>query len=117
MIAIVDDDPLVRRAVERVLRASGYMVAVFESGAQLLDSLRASRPACIVLDLHMPKVDGFEVLTILAKEPTPIPVIVATADENPLIAVRVKRLGAVACLKKPVDAGMLLVEISAALQH
>src|SRR5262245_36339477 len=103
MIAIVDDDPFVRRALERVLRASGYMVTVFESGEQFLDSLGASRPDCVVLDLHMPKVDGFDVLKALA-EAAPIRVVVITADENPQVALRVKRLGAVACLKKPVNA-------------
>ena len=117
MVAIVDDDPFVRRALERLLRASGYKVAVFESGEQFLDSLSASRPDCLVLDLHMPKFDGFDVLKALAQELDGIPVVVVTADENPQVAERVKRLGAAVCLRKPVDAGTLLVGISAALEH
>ena len=117
MIAIVDDDPFVRRALERVFRSSGYGVMVFESGEQFLDSLDASRPDCVVLDLHMPKIDGFDVLRVLAEEPDFIPVVVVTAEDNPQVAARLKRMGAAACLTKPVDAGMLLVEISAVLEH
>ena len=117
MIAVVDDDPFVRRALERLLRAYGHVVTAFESGEQFLDSLSASRPACVVLDLHMPKVDGFDVLKMLAEEAVSIPVVVVTADGDPPVFARVKRLGAIACLKKPVDAGRLLVEISAALQN
>lgn len=116
MIAIVDDDPSVRRGLERLLRAAGYTVAGYASGAEFLQALGHTRPKYVVLDLHMPQIDGFGVLTALAKEQQQIPAIVVTADQDPQTAVRVKRLGGTACLTKPVDETVLLELIEAALQ-
>src|SRR4051812_39374295 len=66
-IALVDDDESVRRALTRLLRAEGFEVVSHASGAELLESLQRSEPHCIVLDLHMPELDGFSIQTALTK--------------------------------------------------
>ena len=116
LIAIVEDDGLVRRAMERLLRAAGYRVVSYASGADFLHSLHDRRPACVVMDLGMPVGTGFDVLTLLRREPGRTPVVVTTADDSPQTRAHVIVLGASACLDKPVDDTVLLDAISAALQ-
>jgi len=116
LIAIVEDDGLVRRAMERLLRAAGYRVVSYASGADFLHSLHDRRPACVVMDLGTPVVTGFDVLTLLRREAGRIPVVVTTADDSPQIRCDVIAVGASACLDKPVDDTVLLDAISAALQ-
>lgn len=116
LIAVVDDEDGVRRSVGRLLRAHGYLVVAHASGADFLESLQLRRPACVVLDLHMPEVDGFDVLEALRDDPNGIPAIVLTADLSPEAASRASDLGAVACFSKPVDSETLLEGIAAALQ-
>jgi FixJ family two-component response regulator len=57
----VDDEEPIRKALSRLIRSAGMEVETFPSGAELLESFSARRPDCIVLDLHMPAVNGFEV--------------------------------------------------------
>ena len=56
VVAIVDDEDTVRRALERLFRSAGIESEVFSGGATFLDSLRSHHPDCVVLDLHMPGV-------------------------------------------------------------
>src|SRR5687767_3187462 len=98
LIAIVDDDPAVRRALERVLRTEGYLVESHASGAELLHSLERSQPHCVVLDLHMSGFDGFDVQRALANEGRHIPVVMITGHYDGATSARAKALGAVACL-------------------
>jgi len=67
LIAVVDDEEPIRKALSRLIRSAGMDVETFPSGAELLESFSARRPDCIVLDLHMPVVNGFEVQTRLAR--------------------------------------------------
>jgi CheY-like chemotaxis protein len=101
--------------VERLLRAHGYLVVSHASGADFLESLHRP-PACVVLDLHMPEVDGFAVLEALREDPNGILAIVLTADLSPEAALRASDLGAVACFSKPVASERLLEGIATALQ-
>jgi two-component system response regulator FixJ len=57
LIAVVDDEETVRRVIARFLEASGYAVESFESGESFLRSLAGRRPDCLILDLHMPRLD------------------------------------------------------------
>jgi two-component system, LuxR family, response regulator FixJ len=111
LIAIVDDDAAVRRALERVLRAGGYCVTSHCSGEELLKSLGSSQPDCIVLDVHMPDFDGFEVQAALARGGWTIPVVVITGHYDARARSRATALGAVACLPKPVESATLLEAI------
>jgi CheY-like chemotaxis protein len=79
-VAIVDDEDLVRRAFTRLLLCAGYRVQSYASGGDFLHSLTKCTPHCVVLDLHMPQTDGFEIQLALAEQRLAIPVVVITGD-------------------------------------
>ena len=114
-IAVVDDEEPVRKALQRLLRSAGMDVETFPSGAEFLDSLLTSEPDCLVLDLHMPGVNGFEVQTRLAKSGTRLPVVVITGHDTPEAQARSLAGGASAYLLKPIDDRVLLAAIAAAI--
>jgi len=116
-IAIVDDERSIRQALGRLLRAEGYRVEFFTSGSEFLHSLVEHRPTCVLLDLNMPGVSGYEVLEQLARLPNAIPVIVITAASGAHLTARAKSLGARAVLYKPVDETSLFDEIGSALEE
>jgi FixJ family two-component response regulator len=109
-------DELVRRGMKRLIGAAGYRVALYASGAEFLESLKAGRPACVVLDLFMPDVNGFGVLAVLNRETSRIPVVVISGDNRAEIIARATALGVAAIVAKPVDDTVLLDAIQAAIQ-
>ena len=117
MLAVIDDDPAVLRAIGRLLRAEGYRVKTYASGEEFLSSLEQVRPGCIVLDLNMPKMSGYDVLAALARESMAIPAIVVTAELEPNLAVRLQKVGAKSYLPKPIDQKALLEHVRAILPH
>jgi FixJ family two-component response regulator len=115
LIAVVDDEECVRRALKRLICAAGLQVEDFSSGDQFLDSLASRRPDCVILDLHMPRVSGFDVQTRLAQDGQHLPVIVITGRDTDEVRHRALDAGAVAYLKKPVDDQTLLAAVNDAL--
>ncbi len=115
LIAVVDDEESVRRALERLIRSARLDAETFPTGDEFLETLPDHSPDCLVLDIHMPKVDGFQVQAWLAKAQLRIPVIVITGHDTPEAQARAMKAGAVAYLRKPVDAEALLDAITAAL--
>ena len=90
-------------------------VVTFTAGAAFLASLASGRrPDCVVLDLHMPETNGFEVQSRLAAEATKVPVVVITGHDSPAAQQRAMAGGASAYLKKPVDARPLFEAVRAA---
>jgi FixJ family two-component response regulator len=115
-VAVVDDEPSVCRAFARLLRSARFDVATFASGAEFLSSLGTRRPGCVVLDLHMPEMNGFEVQANLAAHPEgKVPVVIITAHDSPEAQQRALAAGASAYLRKPIDAQPLLEAIRAAM--
>jgi len=114
VVAIVDDEDTVRRALERLFRSAGIASEAFSGGATFLESLRSHRPDCVVLDLHMPEVTGFDVQARLRELDLHIPVVVITGHDTPESRGRVQELGAAAYLRKPVAAKALLEAIERA---
>ena len=114
-MALVDNEETVRRALKRLMVSSGMRVEAFASGAEFLDSLATRRPDCLVLDLHMPGVNGFEVQARLAKCADPLPVVVITGHDTAESRRRVMEGGASAYLRKPVDDQVLLDAVAAAI--
>src|SRR4051794_5138575 len=88
--------------------SAGYEVAQYSSGTEFLTSLPANLPHCLILDLHMPQMNGFEVQSALARGGYKIRVIVLTADFTPDRVAWSTELGAAFCLPKPFDADRLL---------
>ena len=115
LIVIVDDEECVRRALNRLLRAAGFRVQSFDSGAQFIESLGIVHPACVVLDLHMPGMSGFDVQLRLKDAGIPLPVVVITGHDTDESQQRALHGGAVAYLRKPVDDQALLSAIAAAV--
>lgn len=107
-IAIVDDDVSVRKALARVLTSHEFETSTFASGAEFLAAIEEQIPDCLILDMHMPGMSGFEVQRSLRSAGlcTRIIVITGTCDSNTIK--RALDAGAAACLPKPVDVELLL---------
>jgi FixJ family two-component response regulator len=114
-VAIVDDEEPVRRALQRLMVSAGITVESFASGAEFLDSLATRRPDCLVLDLHMPGLNGFDVQARLRQSRDPPPVVVITGHDTAESKRRVIDGGAAAYLRKPVDDQVLLDAVAAAV--
>jgi FixJ family two-component response regulator len=112
-VAVVDDEEPVRRALERLFRSAGLETETFASGAALLEDLSRREPDCVVLDLHMPGMSGFEVQRLLGERARRIPVVVLTGQDSRESFERATFAGASACLRKPVDGQMLLAAVLA----
>jgi FixJ family two-component response regulator len=112
LIAIVDDDPPLLRALHRLVQANGYTVESFASARAFLDA--STRPDCLVLDVHL-NGTGFELQERLAADGMKIPIIYITADEGDSTRRRIQESGAVAHLLKPVDGRSLLDAIRQAI--
>jgi FixJ family two-component response regulator len=117
LIAIVDDEEPIRKALKRLLRSAGLEVETFPSGAEFLESLRIRRPDCMVLDLHMPVVNGFEVQARLAESDSPMPVVIINGHDSDETRDRALAGQPVAYLRKPVNDQALLDAIELALSH
>jgi FixJ family two-component response regulator len=114
-IAVVDDDLHVRRGLERLLRSAGFSVEVFESGPEFLRSADDRKPGCVVLDLQMPDLDGFEVQAQLHRAHPDVPVIIITGHDTLDSRARALNGAAKAYLCKPVDDKTLLTAINDAM--
>jgi FixJ family two-component response regulator len=120
LIAIVDDDESVCRAVRRLVRSLSMDGETFSSGQQfldLVDAMPSFRPDCLVLDVQMPGMNGLEVQDRLATSGNAVPVIFITAHDE--VGVREKALaaGAVAFLRKPFDDNLFIKTLEAALKR
>ena len=114
LIAVVDDEEPVRKALMRLMRSAGLNVETFGSGAEFLKSIETRLPDCVVLDLHMPQMDGFNVQASLARKCAALPVIILTGHDLPQDRERAMQGGASAFLRKPVLDRTLLDAIFAA---
>jgi len=115
LLAVVDDDADVRVALTRLVSSAGFAVETFASGAEFLRSLEDHEPDCLVLDLHMPEMSGFDVQSALATGHANVPVVVITGHDTPESHARAVQLGARAYLCKPVDDEALLEAIDTAI--
>jgi FixJ family two-component response regulator len=113
-IAVVDDDPFVLRGLRRVLRSAGFEVDAYESGVAFLMAVTSRVPQCLVLDLHMPQLSGFDVQARLLASGKQLPVIVITGNDTPAARERALALGVTSYLRKPVEIRELLAAIEAA---
>lgn len=115
LIAIVDDEEVVRRALLRLLRSARYRAEAFESGASFLESLSRGVPSCVILDLQMPEMTGFELQQRLRQLAVRLPVIVITAYDEVDTRQRCLALGAGWYFRKPLEGDDLLEAIRLAV--
>ena len=115
LVAVVDDDDLLRDALRRLLKASGLGAVSFESAEDLLKSDRLAEIACLIADVRMPGMSGLELQAKLKAEGYRIPIIFITAHGDAEMRTLAMRDGAVEFLTKPFDDAVLLEIVHAAL--
>jgi FixJ family two-component response regulator len=115
VIAIVDDDELVRRALRRLIGSFSFQAREFSSGEEFLAELANFTPACVLLDLHMPGVNGLELLAALRAGHFEVPTIIITGNAQREMRTLCIGAGAVAYLQKPLDRNTVLSTIRSAI--
>ena len=119
LVAVVDDEESVCRALLRLLRAAGLDVETFSSSVTFLESMRerlaTRRPDCVVLDLHIPGLTGMDVQRQLKKDGIALPIVMITGNEEAGVQEKVLAEGASAFLVKPLNDRTLLDAISNAV--
>jgi FixJ family two-component response regulator len=117
VVFVVDDDPSVRRGLDRLLRSSGLTVESFDSARDFLDRPEHEGPRCLVLDVRMPGQSGLDLHDHLVTTGRDIPVIFITGHADVPMAVRAMKAGALDFLSKPFDESELLGAITQALER
>ena len=115
-VYIVDDDDLVRKGLGRLMRAAGFKPKTYASPELFLSEVSAESPACILLDITMPRMSGLEVQAQLKARGNTIPVIAVSARDDDDTRQRARDLGARCFLRKPIDDEALLEAIAWALK-
>jgi FixJ family two-component response regulator len=111
IIAIVDDNESVRRSLRRLMQSAGYAVETFAGAGEYLAWLRRGQAACLVLDVHMNEMSGFELQQRLA-----VPVVFITSHDDASTRARIEKSGAVGHLWKPFDEAAVLDAIHRAVE-
>jgi len=116
LVAIVDDDELFRRSIERLVRSAGFRVETFGSAEDFLERGDLDRTACAILDMKLPGMNGLDLQQRLITRPTPIPIVFVSAHDEVMMQANALRAGAVAFLKKPFDNSTLLDALSRSIR-
>ena len=114
-VYVLDDDVSVREAVGGLIRSAGLNVRTFASGREFLTGLRKERPSCLVLDIQLPDINGFELQQELATKDIQIPIIFLTGHGDIPMSVRAIKAGALEFLTKPFEDEYLLEAIRGAI--
>jgi FixJ family two-component response regulator len=115
VVAIVDDDDLMRRALHGLLKAAGLPARAFASAEDFLRSGDQHHTACLIADIRMPGMSGLDLQARLNAEQVRIPTIFMTAHGDARMRMQALRAGAVEFLTKPFDEEILLESVRAAL--
>lgn len=107
-IAIVDDDPSVRRAIVSLLRAMGYRTAAFASANAYLSSPQCATSACLITDMQMPGLSGEDMLRALSDRGINVPAIIVTAQTDAVCQPPASATGHRHVLTKPFDPAALI---------
>jgi FixJ family two-component response regulator len=117
VVVVIDDDPSVRKAIDRLLRSVDLRVELFESAQEFLQSNHPNAPSCIVLDVRLPGQSGLNLQRNLTAADIHIPIIFITAHGDIPMSVRAMKAGAVEFLTKPFHDQDLLDAIEGALER
>jgi FixJ family two-component response regulator len=114
---VVDDDESVRESLPDLLRACGFVVQAFASAEEFLANGALEQTRCLILDISMPGMTGFDLQQELARRGQKIPIVFITAFGDETVRSRALAAGAVACLFKPFSEAALLDAVEAALRR
>jgi len=117
IIAIVDDDPSVRKGLERLIRSSGWKTESFGSAQEFLASPRINAPTCVVLDLQLPGLSGLDLQKQMTEAGVETPIVFLTGHGDIPASVKAMKAGAIEFLTKPVDEQDLLNAIQEAIER
>ena len=115
VIAIVDDDASLRRALSRLMHAVGWKAVTFASAEAFVQTGLQEPPACLVLDIWLPGMTGLELLDHVTATTPSLPVIIITGRDDVQVRQRAAQARAIAYFQKPVDEQDLLQTIRRAL--
>jgi FixJ family two-component response regulator len=116
LVAIVDDDELFRRSVERLIGSAGFRVETFGSAEDFLERGNLDGTACAILDMRLPGLNGFDLQRQLITRPHPMPIVFVSAHDDAVMRANTLRAGAVAFLTKPFDDNTLLDALHRAIK-
>ena len=114
-VYVVDDDPDLSKAIERLLQSVGLNVATFSSPHQFLEGYDRNAPGCLVLDLALPGLSGLELQRVLEQQDSLLPIVFLTGRGDIATSVQAMKHGAADFLTKPVDDTALIASIRDAL--
>jgi FixJ family two-component response regulator len=119
LIAVIDDEAVIRRALVRLLRGEHYRAEGFDSGLRFLAALSIETPRCVILDVEMPVMSGVELQQRLLDLGLRVPVIVVSAHDDTETRQRCLALGAQWYFRKPVEGKALLeaVRVAVGIAH
>ena len=117
LVAVVDDDDLMRSALQGLLKAAGMQARAFESAEEFLESGQQHQTGCLIADIRMSGMSGLELQAKLNAEQCRIPTIFITAHGDARMRMQALRAGAVEFLAKPFDHEALLESVRAALEN
>jgi FixJ family two-component response regulator len=116
IVYVVDDDESVRASLKMLIESAGNRVAAFKSAEDFLASSFGETPCCLILDIRLPGMSGFNLQEHLVKSQIRIPVIMITGHDSYQMENKAMRLGAIAYLRKPFDEQCLLDAIQLACE-
>ena len=116
-VVVVDDDSGLNQAMERLLSAAGFSPRTFPSAEALLEAGIAQNAHCLVVDVRLPGLSGFELVEQLSQRRSYVPVIFITAHDDPESREQAEQAGAVAYLPKPFSGQGLLEVVNQALER
>src|SRR5436190_8421852 len=117
LVAIVDDDDLMRSALQGMLKSVGLPSQAFASAEEFLNSGQQHQVACLITDIRMPGMSGLELQAKLNAERCKIPIIFITAHGDEKMRMQALRAGAAEFMAKPFDDEVLLESVRAALEN
>jgi FixJ family two-component response regulator len=117
VVYVVDDDPSVARALERLFRVAGFRLETFATARTFLDQQGVESPSCLVLDVQLPDLNGLDLQRELKDRRWTLPIVFITGHGNVPMAVQAMRAGAVHFLPKPFDNRELLAAVRQALER
>ena len=115
-VYVVDDDPSVLEALERLLRSSGHETKIFSSAFEFLDFNHPDAPGCLILDIKMPRLDGLELQDRLSEKGISLPTIFITGHGTVPSSVKAFKAGAIDFLQKPFKDKDLLDAVSRGIE-
>jgi len=117
LVAIVDDDELIRHSLNGLMKEAGFSTLAFTSAEEFLNSGELEHTACLIADIRMPGMSGLELQSKLKEGHYRIPIIFITAQGDERMRMQALRAGAVEFLTKPFDDDVLLDHLRAALDR